>query len=40
LIPVTKKGEPQLYVWKESKRKRNTCGKWVKDSLPPRKKLV
>jgi hypothetical protein len=39
LLPLPKKG-PQLYVWQESKRTRNTPGKWVKDVSPPRKKLA
>jgi hypothetical protein len=40
LISVTKKRGPQIYVWEENKRRRNTPGKWVKDKSPPRKKLA
>ena len=40
LISVTKKKGPQIYVWEESKRKRKTPGKWVKDKSPPRKRVA
>jgi len=40
LISVPKTKGPQIYVWKESKRKRKTPGKWVKDRSPPRKRVA